>query len=122
MRGGIRTVIIPEENRKDLTDIPKAVTQGMKIVPVKWIDEVLDLALERPLSPNVPGTTADAKGEVGAARDARRRRSTTSRTEVGLQASRTEHGLTNRPLTIAASRKPRSCAVFRLHRGHGPLV
>jgi ATP-dependent Lon protease len=51
MRGGIRTVIIPEENRKDLADIPKAVTQGMKIVPVRWIDEVLDLSLERPLTP-----------------------------------------------------------------------
>ncbi|WP_425493697.1 endopeptidase La [Noviluteimonas lactosilytica] len=51
MRGGIRTVIIPEENRKDLADIPKAVTTGMKIVPVRWIDEVLDLALERPLAP-----------------------------------------------------------------------
>ena len=51
MRGGIRTVLIPEENRKDLADIPKAVTQGMKIVPVRWIDEVLDLALERPLAP-----------------------------------------------------------------------
>jgi ATP-dependent Lon protease len=36
----------------------------MKIVPVKWIDEVLDLALERPLSPNVPGSTAGAQGEV----------------------------------------------------------
>ena len=51
MRGGIRTVIIPEENRKDLTDLPKSVTQQMKIVPVRWIDEVLDLALERPVSP-----------------------------------------------------------------------
>ena len=51
LRGGIRTVIIPEENRKDLADLPKSVTQGMKIVPVKWIDEVLDLALERPLTP-----------------------------------------------------------------------
>jgi len=51
MRGGIRTVIIPEENRKDLADLPKTVAQSMKIVPVKWIDEVLDLALERPLSP-----------------------------------------------------------------------
>ncbi|HEY4530370.1 MAG TPA: endopeptidase La [Luteimonas sp.] len=51
LRGGITTVIIPEENRKDLADIPKNVTDGMKIVPVKWIDEVLDLALERPLSP-----------------------------------------------------------------------
>ena len=51
LRGGIRTVVIPEENRKDLTDIPKNVTDGMRIVPVKWIDEVLDLALERPLPP-----------------------------------------------------------------------
>ncbi|MBB3343225.1 endopeptidase La [Luteimonas sp. RC10] len=51
LRGGIKTVIIPEENRKDLADIPKNVTQGMKIVPVKYIDEVLDLALERPLPP-----------------------------------------------------------------------
>ncbi len=51
LRGGITTVIIPEENRKDLTDIPKNVTDGMRIVPVKWIDEVLDLALERPLPP-----------------------------------------------------------------------
>jgi ATP-dependent Lon protease len=51
IRGGITTVIIPEENRKDLADIPANVTQGMKIVPVRWIDEVLDLALERPLTP-----------------------------------------------------------------------
>jgi ATP-dependent Lon protease len=51
LRGGITTVIIPEENRKDLADIPANVTEGMKIVPVKWIDEVLHLALERPLAP-----------------------------------------------------------------------
>jgi ATP-dependent Lon protease len=51
MRGGIRTVIIPEENRKDLVDIPKSVNQQMKIMPVRWIDEVLDLALERPVTP-----------------------------------------------------------------------
>jgi ATP-dependent Lon protease len=56
MRGGIRTVIIPEENRKDLADIPKAVTQGMKLVPVRWIDEVLDIALERPLAPAAAGS------------------------------------------------------------------
>ncbi|TKR32901.1 endopeptidase La [Luteimonas gilva] len=53
LRGGIKTVIIPDENRKDLADIPKNVTQHLKIVPVKWIDEVLDLALERPLTPKV---------------------------------------------------------------------
>jgi len=56
LRGGIRTVIIPEENRKDLTDLPKTVTQGIKIVPVRWIDEVLDLALERPLKPAPAGS------------------------------------------------------------------
>ena len=50
LRGGITTVIIPEENRKDLADIPANVTDHLKIVPVKWIDEVLDLALERPLN------------------------------------------------------------------------
>ena len=49
LRGGIRTVLIPEENRKDLVDLPKTVTQKLKIVPVRWIDEVLDLALERPI-------------------------------------------------------------------------
>ncbi|WP_147651798.1 endopeptidase La [Vulcaniibacterium gelatinicum] len=50
MRGGIRTVIIPEENRKDMAEIPKTVTQGMQIVFVRWIDEVLDVALERPIA------------------------------------------------------------------------
>lgn len=54
MRGGIKTVLIPDENRKDLVDIPAAVTRHMKIVPVKWIDEVLDLALERPLPGRTP--------------------------------------------------------------------
>lgn len=51
LRGGIRTVIIPEESRKDLADIPANVTRDLKIVPVKYIEEVLDLALERPLAP-----------------------------------------------------------------------
>jgi ATP-dependent Lon protease len=51
LRGGIRTVIVPEENRKDLVDIPKSVTDALKIVPARWIDEVLDLALERPIAP-----------------------------------------------------------------------
>jgi ATP-dependent Lon protease len=55
IRGGITTVIIPEENRKDLADIPANVTEGMKIIPVRWIDEVLDIALERPLSPAASG-------------------------------------------------------------------
>jgi ATP-dependent Lon protease len=49
LRGGVRTVIIPEENKKDLADIPPNVTSGLEIVPVRWIDEVLDVALEKPL-------------------------------------------------------------------------
>jgi ATP-dependent Lon protease len=52
LRGGIRTVLIPEENRKDLADIPKTVTDQIDIVPVRWIDEVLDLALAHPIAPS----------------------------------------------------------------------
>jgi ATP-dependent Lon protease len=51
-RGGITTVIIPEENEKDLADIPKNITSALKIHPVRWIDQVLDIALERPLEPS----------------------------------------------------------------------
>ncbi|GAB3057933.1 endopeptidase La [Stenotrophomonas tumulicola] len=58
LRGGIRTVIIPEENRKDLADIPANVTRDIEIVPVKYIEEVLDLALERPLTPKKVRKTA----------------------------------------------------------------
>ncbi len=54
LRGGITTVIIPEENRKDLADIPANVTRDLKIIPVKWIEEVLDLALETPLTAPKP--------------------------------------------------------------------
>jgi ATP-dependent Lon protease len=45
-RGGIKTVLIPEENTKDLQDIPENVKNHLEIVPVKWIDQVLDVALE----------------------------------------------------------------------------
>ncbi|MFC3653808.1 endopeptidase La [Dyella humi] len=50
-RGGITTVIIPDENRKDLADIPENITSSLDIHPVRWIDEVLDIALEHPLQP-----------------------------------------------------------------------
>jgi ATP-dependent Lon protease len=45
-RGGITTILIPEENEKDLADIPKNIKQDLKIVPVRWIDKVLELALQ----------------------------------------------------------------------------
>ncbi len=45
-RGGIKTVIIPKENEKDLRDIPDNIKQDLVVIAVDWIDEVLDLALE----------------------------------------------------------------------------
>ena len=45
-RGGIKTVLIPEENVKDLADIPENVKNHLEIVPVRWIDQVLEVALE----------------------------------------------------------------------------
>jgi len=45
-RGGISTTIIPKENEKDLAEIPKNIKEKLNIVPVRWIDEVLELALQ----------------------------------------------------------------------------
>jgi len=50
-RGGIKTVLIPEENVKDLVDIPDNIKNKLEIVPVKWIEQVLELALERKPDP-----------------------------------------------------------------------
>ena len=44
-RGGIKTVLIPDENEKDLKEIPENIKKDLEIKPVKWIDEVLDIAL-----------------------------------------------------------------------------
>ncbi|MDX2165319.1 MAG: endopeptidase La [Gammaproteobacteria bacterium] len=56
-RAGVKTVLIPEDNRRDLKDIPKNIKHGLEIKPVKWIDEVLQIALQsqpQPLPPEVP--------------------------------------------------------------------
>ena len=58
LRGGIETVIIPKENEKDLAEIPKNIKQNIDIKPVKWIDEVLDIAL---VSKTTPGTSSGKK-------------------------------------------------------------
>jgi ATP-dependent Lon protease len=47
LRGGIKTVLIPADNAKDLQEIPDNVKNGLEIIPVKWIDQVLEVALER---------------------------------------------------------------------------
>jgi ATP-dependent Lon protease len=49
LRGGIETVLIPQENEKDLADIPQNIKEGLKIVPVSHVDEVLALALTQPI-------------------------------------------------------------------------
>ncbi|MDE2253851.1 MAG: endopeptidase La [Betaproteobacteria bacterium] len=66
-RGGIKTVLIPEENVKDLQEFPENIKSNLEIIPVKWIDKVLELALERapvPLpeepAPAVPAATGAA--------------------------------------------------------------
>jgi len=64
LRGGIKTVVIPEENVKDLAEIPDNVKQGLEIVPVKWIDKVLSIALERQ---PVPLTEEEVAAQVAAA-------------------------------------------------------
>ena len=58
-RGGIKIVIIPEENEKDLQDLPKVIREALDIRSVKWVDSVLEIALQ-----HLPGTTA--KSEIPA--------------------------------------------------------
>jgi ATP-dependent Lon protease len=61
LRGGIETVLIPRENEPQLVDIPKNIKQGLDIRAVRWIDEVLAVALQRVPEPR---PTSDAKAEV----------------------------------------------------------
>ena len=56
-RGRIKTVLIPEENKKDLTEIPKKVKDDLDIRPVRWIDEVISVALEK--MPEIDAVSAE---------------------------------------------------------------
>jgi ATP-dependent Lon protease len=70
LRGGIKTVLIPEENIKDLQEIPDNVKQNLEIVPVRWLDKVLEISLVRmptPLPDEEPVVAAPAKVDVPAA-------------------------------------------------------
>lgn len=68
-RGGIKTVLIPEENVKDLQDIPENVKNQLEIVPVRWIDRVLEVALEAAPQP-LPEEEAAAAAAVAEAKPA----------------------------------------------------
>jgi len=61
-RGGIGTVVIPQQNEKDLVEIPKNIKDKLEIVPVRWIDEVLEIALQHTPVPK----PADEAGEAQA--------------------------------------------------------
>lgn len=51
LRAGVKTVLIPHDNEKDLQDMPETVLNGLKVIPVRWVDEVMEMALAAPLKP-----------------------------------------------------------------------
>ncbi|MGD9842198.1 MAG: endopeptidase La [Steroidobacteraceae bacterium] len=71
-RGGIRTVLIPDENTKDLAEIPQNIKNSLDIKPVKWIDEVLQLALQRMPEPLVDAASVTTISKPGARRASKR--------------------------------------------------
>jgi ATP-dependent Lon protease len=69
VRGGLARVLIPEENVRDLAEIPDNIKSKLEIIPVKWIDRVLELALERlpqPLPEESSASVVAASGDGGA--------------------------------------------------------
>lgn len=87
LRGGIQTVIIPQENEKDLQDIPDNVKENLDIMPVRWIDQVFDIALERlpePL-PTAEAATAEADLEEAEPPLAEKPKSTRSKSSGTLK-------------------------------------
>ena len=69
LRGGVKTVIIPKDNEKDLADIPENVTKGLEIIPVATVDEVLEHALTQPLVPIEWDEAAHDSARVSAVHD-----------------------------------------------------
>ena len=53
LRGGIKTVLIPKDNERDLVEMPDNIKEGLEIRPVQWIDEVLEVALTMQPTPRV---------------------------------------------------------------------
>ena len=68
-RGGIEIVIIPHENERDLQEVPDNIKENLKILPVKWIDEVLSIALERPPEPLSDEDYLEGSGAISAPED-----------------------------------------------------
>ncbi|MEW8042985.1 MAG: endopeptidase La [gamma proteobacterium symbiont of Phacoides pectinatus] len=79
-RGGIKTVVIPEENERDLKEIPRNIVQHLTIKPVRWIDEVLEIALTR-----MPESRPGEEGEAPTPKP---------RSSTGKKATKKRSGLT----------------------------
>jgi ATP-dependent Lon protease len=67
-RAGIKTVLIPEENRKDLAEMPKNILGKLDIKPVRWIDQVLELALQKKPTPLEEDPASDGKASTANAK------------------------------------------------------
>jgi ATP-dependent Lon protease len=67
-RGGITTVLIPIENEKDLSEIPDNIKDQLSIQPVRWIEDVLKVALAEELQPMAPPTDSGAEAQPTEAR------------------------------------------------------
>ena len=65
LRGGIKTVLIPVDNERDLKEIPSNITEDLDIQPVRWIDEVFQIALERMPDPITEEAEAELAGDAG---------------------------------------------------------
>ena len=71
-RGGIKTVVIPQENVKDLADIPETVKSTLNIEPVRWIEDVLRIALERVPEPSAASESAPVADDANASKESSR--------------------------------------------------
>ncbi len=72
LRGGIKTVLIPKENEKDLEEIPDNVLRDLNIIPVSTVDEVLERALAKPLVPILAKDDVDPEDEKGSRNKSKR--------------------------------------------------
>jgi ATP-dependent Lon protease len=71
LRGGLKTVLIPKENEKDLAEIPDNVKRGLKIIPVGTVDELLSQALAAPLTPMAWSEDSEAEPVIPAVSEER---------------------------------------------------
>ena len=115
-RGGIKTVLIPEENVKDLAEIPDNVKNRLEIIPVKWIDQVLELALERKPEPLPEAAEAAPLPPAADDKPATGRASSTEGAAAVNKADMIEHIAQAAEISKSAAER----AVTRWWRGQDP--